>query len=89
MLNNRPYNAVIYTHVIVNYSISKSPDPEPIHLWIFVFKLLWKPVCRFPNDFKIPDYRINGLIVIHKILKRKSGSITPNLFYGFGNICEQ
>jgi hypothetical protein len=40
--------------------------------------LLWDMSCRFTDDLKVPQHRINGFLVLLKIVETIPFGISPN-----------
>lgn len=75
-----PNNGVINTNVVVHNAISKSSHLIPVNFWMQEFKSQWQPIRRFTDDFKIPDYRINGLFISYKIIISHSLGVGQDFF---------
>lgn len=70
------------------YPIPEASNSIPIYLLVTFFKIVGKTISRFPNDFKIPDNRINGFIVIKKLVVAQPLNVVKDFFTTFDNIIQ-
>ena len=73
-----PNDFIVNSKILVYDSVPETPYLEPVYILEIIFQLLTLVICRFANNFKIPDYSIACPVIVVKILLRKSICVPEN-----------
>jgi hypothetical protein len=63
-MNDLPDYFNIDAEIVVDYSVSQADDFVPFHFRMFSLELVRQTVCGLTNNLKIPDHRVDGLLVV-------------------------
>lgn len=69
--------------------VSECCDSPPFYIRMIAFEIIRHPVGRFANDLKIPDYSINGFIILNEIIEAHAGCVKEDFLSGIPDVFQQ
>jgi hypothetical protein len=68
-VNDLPDNLNVNAEIVVDDSVSQSDDFVPFHFRMSFLKIIRQPIRGFTYNLKVPDHRVDGLLVVLKGVK--------------------
>jgi hypothetical protein len=63
-MHDLPDNLKVDAEVFMDDSMAQPDDFVPFHARMSFLKFIRQPICGLAYNLKIPDHRINGLLVL-------------------------